>query len=301
MGLDIHGINFLRYAAQRQRFGAVATLGRQEVQINNRKLALFFQLKRSYGPYCERLLLDFFGATKVDSFDNSDYENATHVADMNLPMPKDQFPQYDTIIDGGTLEHIYNVPQALKNLSHLCREGGQIIHISPANNECGHGFWQFSPELFYSLYSQENGYSQTNVFMACKDNEHYWYEVKKPSNGERVYIQSLAPLFVLCRTHKVSSHFSHAKVQQSDYAYVWKANKEVAAKEPQPKVNKPIQGPPEGQILTYVKEILSHLRGLRSPLILAILRSVNSIFLSKTSVSERNPYLTKRSVAELVK
>lgn len=248
MGLDIHGINFLRYAVQMQKFGAVATLGRQELHISSRKLADIFQLNHLYGPYCEQLLFDFFGASIVDSFDNSDYEDATYIADMNLPISG--FPQYDTIIDGGTLEHIYNVPQALKNLSYLCREGGHIIHISPANNECGHGFWQFSPELFYSLYSRENGYAETKVFVASKDNEDYWYEVKKPSNGERAYIQSLAPLFLLCRTKKVISDFSHANVQQSDYAHVWEANKDVSDEEAQQKESRPIQGPrPEKRLV----------------------------------------------------
>ena len=46
-------------------------------------------------------------------------------------------------------------PGAIK----LTKIGGMIIHALPANNFCGHGFWQFSPELFYELYSPENGRS----------------------------------------------------------------------------------------------------------------------------------------------
>ena len=137
---------------------------------------------------------------------------------MNYPL--DKFCEYDTIIDGGSLEHIYNVPQALKNISELCSDGGQILHMLPANNECGHGFYQFSPGL-PSLYSEENGYAETKVFIAPMDDEMHWYEVIKPGNGERAMIKSCKStnaLYLLCRTKKISN-FSHTHVQQSDYVH----------------------------------------------------------------------------------
>ena len=121
MGIAIHELNFLRYAAKIQNLGAVATIGRMQLFVTNDKLMDIVQSKHTYGPYCEQLFLDVFGASKVESFDNSDYENATYVADLNLPL--DKLGEYDTIFDGGTLEHIYNIPQALKNLSQLCSDG----------------------------------------------------------------------------------------------------------------------------------------------------------------------------------
>ncbi len=282
MGIDVHSLNFLRYVARLQKFGAVATIGRQGLHITDGKLGEFFPLKHSYGPFCEQLLVDFFGATKVDSFDFSDYENATYIVDMNFPI--DEFCQYDTIIDLGTLEHIYNVPQALKNLSQICCYGGQIIHVLPANNQCGHGFWQFSPELFYSLYSKANGYAETKVFIASLDNETYWYEVKTPSNGERANITSIAPLYVLCRAKKVSN-FSHTSVQQSDWVHIW-SGKDI----PDPEDPRRPRSFFQRIVINYIK---------RSPFS-SMLRVANNEFRSKVSVSVRNPYLLKRSVADLI-
>src|ERR1700730_13487312 len=69
--------------------------------VTNDKLIDIAQSKHNYGPYCEQLLLDILGASKVESFDNSDYENATYVADLNLPL--DKFGEYDTVFDGGIL------------------------------------------------------------------------------------------------------------------------------------------------------------------------------------------------------
>jgi hypothetical protein len=275
MGIDTHALNFIRYAEKQQPLGSVATIGRQGLHISKAKLRSIFPSARNCGPYCEELLIDFLGATKVESFDNSDYEQATYIADMNLPIECAE--TFDTVLDAGTLEHIYNAAQALKNVSGMCAEGGQILHILPANNQCGHGFWQFTPELFHSLYSQANGFSETTVFLASFDNEAYWYEVEAPSNGQRIIIQSVGPLYVLCRTKK-GSHVSHDHVQQSDYVYAWDRKKLI---EPDPNL--------------FKKLATDYLKG--SPVAPA-LRALNNLF-GRVSIS-RNPSLTKRSVAHLI-
>jgi hypothetical protein len=275
MGIDVHALNFIRYAKKHQPLGSVATIGRQGLHVTSAKLRPIFPSARNYGPYCEELLIDLLGATKVESFDNSDYEQATHIADMNVPI---ECPvTYDTVLDAGTLEHIYNAPQALKNVSTMCAEGGQILHILPANNQCGHGFWQFAPELFYSLYSPANGYSETTVFLASFDNEVHWYEVEAPSNGRRIIIQSIGPLYVLCRT-KRGACVSHNTVQQSDYVYTWDHMRNII---------EPI-GP-------FKKLATDYLKGSS---LAPALRALSSLF-GRVSVSG-NPFLTKRSVADVI-
>jgi hypothetical protein len=146
MGIDVYALQLLRWASSKSHgLGVTATIGRQSVGVPARELRKQVSLPSDYQypQYCEDLLIGSFGAKRVDSFDYSDFEGCTYVADMNKPLTPPA--QYDTIIDSGTLEHIYNVPQALHNLSLLCASGGQILHILPANNQCGHGFWQFSP------------------------------------------------------------------------------------------------------------------------------------------------------------
>jgi hypothetical protein len=226
MGIDVHALKFLMFAAKRQPFGRVATMGRQEI-LQNATLKKLLKLEHDvdYGPFCEELLKERFGALCVDSFDISRYENATHIVDMNKPLSIEA--NYDTIIDAGCIEHVYNVTQALANISALCAQGGQILHILPANNFCGHGFWQFSPELFFSVYSEVNGYAETRVFLADLGNDRMWYEVREPRNGERAEIRSLGRLYVLARTRK-KAQFSHANVQQSDYVHCWAHGQSMA-------------------------------------------------------------------------
>lgn len=213
MGIDTHAEKFIAYAARKKALGSVATIGRQGLLVP--------RLVAEFGHHCEQFLMQGFRAQFVDSYDYSDYEGATDVVDLNkLLEPR---KQYDTVIDCGCSEHVYNVSQALKNISLLCADGGQILHVLPANNFCGHGFWQFSPELFFSLYSGSHGYSETEVFLADLRNHRVWYQVEQPADGRRAEVTSKHPLYVMCRTVK-SSNFSHENVQQSDYLVTWKSN-----------------------------------------------------------------------------
>lgn len=227
MGLDFHAVNFLRYAHRYGGFGEAITIARQELHVNRMVLEGLLPLRDTYvqSAYCEELLKGYFGAASVESVDNSDYEQATHVHNMNDPLPNVLKGRYDTVMDIGCLEHVYNAPQALLNCSMLCRPGGQIIHVLPTNNYCGHGFWQFSPELFFSLYSSKNGYRDTEVFVADFTCKKQWFKVRPPSNGTRVNILSDAELYVMVRTVKAGSDVSHADVQQSDYVFEWENEK----------------------------------------------------------------------------
>jgi hypothetical protein len=46
MGIAIHELNFLRYAAKMQNLGAVATIGRMQLFVTNDKLMDIVQSKR---------------------------------------------------------------------------------------------------------------------------------------------------------------------------------------------------------------------------------------------------------------
>lgn len=224
MGIDVHGLHCLEYAKQFGDFGQTVTLGRQHINLSSHLLKKRFgnTVNWENERFCEGLLKNYFGATKTDSIDNSSYENASLIHDMNQPFP--HVPQeYDTVIDLGTTEHIFNISQALNNMISLCRPGGQILHVSPTNNFCGHGFWQISPELFFSLYSEQNGFKHTEVFIASRKARNTWYKVKKPMAGQRVPLVSRTKIYAICRTVLVDKTIDR-QVQQSDYVAAWEQN-----------------------------------------------------------------------------
>lgn len=248
--------------------------------------------------FCEPLLQKYFGATSVVSIDYSDYENATLIHDLNREIPESFQGKFDTVLDAGTLEHIYQVPQALRNMSLLLKPGGQILHVLPANNFCGHGFWQFSPELFLSLYSEANGYAETEVFLADLGDIGGVYQVRQPSQGRRVNILSCRELYVLVRTVLRKNNFTHQHVQQSDYLHLWEQGHESVQ-------------PEDGSRSGPAKDWLEQGKGLR-PVYQAYLALKQFKLFYKISydlllvlkrradrLSKRNPWLKPKSWVDL--
>lgn len=223
MGIDISGFQFLRYALSGRPLGDTLTLGRQEIHISapllRRECGAINPDPRN--PFCEWLLKEVFSASSVNSMDNSAYEQATLIHDNNRPIADDLKNRFDTVLDFGTLEHIFNIPQAFENCIAMCKTGGMILHCIPANNQCGHGFWQISPELFYSLYSPENGFRETDVFLVSPNRPSEFFRVKKPANGQRATIHSNIALIVAAFTRKVRDDIGTLNVQQSDYVTAW--------------------------------------------------------------------------------
>ena len=177
-------------------------------------------------PYCEPILERYFGASDCHSIDNSDYEGATFVADLNEPVSAPSLTGYEVVLDLGTLEHVFDVRTAFANVDRFASIGGTIAHSLPANQQCGHGFYQFSPEFFYSYYSQERGFSSTTVFVVREEFPDVWFRVPAPTEGHRALIQGGASLYAVCLTEKVNLASPQTGVQQSDYRWAWERGKQ---------------------------------------------------------------------------
>jgi hypothetical protein len=221
MGIDIHVFNFLKYANKQQPVGRMATLGRQSMAMPG------------YPEWCESVLIQQLNAECVESFDVSDYEGCNYIEDFNKPLSK-QYEQYQTVLDGGSLEHIFDVKQALQNISDLCDIGGQILHVVPANNLNGHGLYQFNSDLFYSYYTEQNGYTDTMVFYADASchNTTSWFMAKPLSGTQRTLFNPEYHLYAMCRTVKTAD-VSDKFVQASDYQSWWGWKQNVSPDGPQ--------------------------------------------------------------------
>jgi SAM-dependent methyltransferase len=178
-------------------------------------------------PYAE-WLFGYFGAETVDSIDYSNYEGANIIHDLNIPVPDALKNKYDCVWDGGTLEHVFNYPAALKNCMDMVKPGGHLILETPGNNCFGHGFYQFSPELFFSLLDKHNGFSETKIFIQGKFNR--WYEVISPKiikiRTSICCTKGPAMLFVISR--KISYVPDAVSALQSDYVDMWGGAKDKA-------------------------------------------------------------------------
>jgi hypothetical protein len=222
MGIGIHECKFLQKIAKKYEFKKTLTIGRQQIFFDGEKC-----IDSNKKIYCEDFFLNNFKSSSVDSIDISDYEGANIVHDLNIPILNKHYYKYDTIYDGGALEHIFDIKTALFNISKMLNNNGNIIHIVPANNQCGHGFYQFSPELFFSFYSKNLGYSSCDVYLAVEGNYKSIYQVIKPENGIRNSFKSVRPvhLIVVARKemidYQILNNNYNLLIQQSDYVYNW--------------------------------------------------------------------------------
>jgi hypothetical protein len=93
------------------------------------------------------------GFRSVESLDISRAEGCTHLIDLNsVPLPEFLRARFDLVYDGGTLEHVFDVKAALRNIFDMLRIGGAVIHCAPINGWVDHGLYQFSPTLFTDYY-----------------------------------------------------------------------------------------------------------------------------------------------------
>ena len=127
-------------------------------------------------------LFKFLGFESVSSLDASAYEGADYIHDMNMPVSRGMREKWDVIFDGGTLEHVFDVKQSLENIHSMLRTNGVIIHVSPSNNHVDHGFYQFSPTLFFDFYSV-NAWEILEAFLFEYHRDHdkvpwKWYKYK---------------------------------------------------------------------------------------------------------------------------
>lgn len=97
-------------------------------------------------------LLRMLGFGDVETMDFSDYEGATVLHDLNHLPPPELEGQFDMILDGGTIEHVFNVPNALECVYRMLRPGGRLISNNGLNGWHGHGMYQFNPELVWTFW-----------------------------------------------------------------------------------------------------------------------------------------------------
>jgi len=234
MGIDIHNLGLLAHAQDLgAEFSRTVGIGRQALFVDApeldahrvlRRLPALVEAPQPGRPrYFEPLMQQWLGATTVDSIDASAYENATFLHDMNLPLAETFAGRgsYDAVLDFGCLEHVFDFAVAWRNCVELCRVGGHLIHALPANNLSGHGFYQFSPELFFNLYQHQNGFALRGLWFALKAEPRYWWRVADPSVvHRRVTLRNAHEVYMMVVAQKLDdSSRSMAAPQQSDYAH----------------------------------------------------------------------------------
>lgn len=228
MGVDLQAIRLLTDYTMNHKLGEVITLGRQGLSLNSNDIKIAinkYGINKILveGDWCESLLIEHFGATSVQSLDYSDFEGATITRDLNESIQLDR--QFDTVLDFGTTEHIYNIKTVYENVKALCKQGGGVIHLLPANNFCGHGFYQFSPMFFRSVYGPSSGFDFDSMYLAKMSTDINWFRVDVVAVTDRFVFYNDYPTTIMVTLLK-HAEGAGSKVQQPDYENRWNGSED---------------------------------------------------------------------------
>jgi len=83
--------------------------------------------------------------------------SAEILLDLNKSIPETLVGTFGTVLNGGTLEHVFDIRQAMENLHHLVRPKGSFIHMVPVT-WFEHGFTNLNPVLFHAV-AEANQYT----------------------------------------------------------------------------------------------------------------------------------------------
>lgn len=231
MGIGSSEVHLAFMALRRgAAYRSTLMIGRQQLFLTEEHRALFrAQNPRLHDDHINSILEQKYaeslfkalGAQTVDSLDASGYEDATIIADLNRPIRDDLKLSYSVVVDCGSLEHIFNVPVALKNSIDMIETGGWYIYSGPCNNLMGHGFYQFSPEFFFNFLSH-NGFTGIEVFI-CLYYDPIFFKVTDPRLYRgRIELVNDEPAHIAVVAKK-ATHFEEMVFPiQSDYLSLWK-------------------------------------------------------------------------------
>lgn len=252
---------------------AFRTLGRSIAQQDlDRIYKTFVDLPNntySGNLFCEPLF-ELLGATEVVSVDYSDYEKATLIHDLNQPLPAQLLSAFDTVLDFGTLEHIFNVPVALANMLRAVKPGGHYIAALPCNNLPGHGLYQFSPEFFYSVLVPQNGFTLDCLLISQDITKSRFRVAPNPhTTKRRVTFTNSKETSLFVRARRIGDVPDRLQAYQSDYVALWTNT----SQEPRPSVGAAARGL-RGTVAALYRSIVPEpIRRLRQRLVPRFKRS----------------------------
>lgn len=217
--------------------GASVMLGRQAVRYRPRHRHLYRRALKhpkyeglapedlmDESGYAERLF-EKLGFGAIQTMDFSAYEGAQIIHDLNRPVPARLHDSFEFIFDGGTLEHVFNVPQAFENVFNMLRPGGTFVSATPFNGWPGHGFYQFQPDLVWSFWKYMAGCEVVRCIALPNDPTEKALDLpdNKGSSKRREYDQKIPAgrVFIYYEVRKLAESRLGGSVLQADYETKW--------------------------------------------------------------------------------
>jgi hypothetical protein len=75
----------------------------------------------------DSVFFELLGARSTKALDHSAYEGAEIIHDLNTPVPVDLESSADFILDGSTLDNLFNPSTALQSITRMLKPGGRLL------------------------------------------------------------------------------------------------------------------------------------------------------------------------------
>lgn len=85
----------------------------------------------------DRSIFRALGIDSIKALDASPYEGAEIVHDLNRPLPDNLKSIADFIVDGSTLDNVFDPAMTLRNYAKLLRSGGRLVAVNAMNTREG--------------------------------------------------------------------------------------------------------------------------------------------------------------------
>lgn len=159
MGIDFALVRFFDHCAELTPIdGPMLALGSLTLRESEPEIEAFAR-KHSYDRLLREkdvasLMQERYGIARYVSCDINGLADIE--LDFSKELPAAHRGAYASILNGGTLEHILDIQQALENIHDATRKGGLMLHTTPVT-WFDHGYFNINPALFHML-AAANGY-----------------------------------------------------------------------------------------------------------------------------------------------
>ena len=146
----------------------VATLaGQYGISVSAHQFAIDeMTVSRGVGQVDMRSFFRVVCQTEVDVMDISDYEGAELIADLNDPIDQSLYNRYDVVIDGGTLDNIFDTATALRNFHNFLVPGGRLLCCNTSNSALFNSAYSGLPPDWYFDFFVLNRYADIVLYFS---------------------------------------------------------------------------------------------------------------------------------------
>jgi hypothetical protein len=103
------------------------------------------------------------GVPKVKALDHSDYEGAEVIHNLTKPLPPNLEGCADFIIDGSTLDNVFDPAMVIQNFGAMLKPGGRLITTNMMSNH--YEPYAILPPLWYLDYFVANSFTDCKVYI----------------------------------------------------------------------------------------------------------------------------------------